>query len=417
MGNNEDVLIIGGGVIGVCSAYFLARQGCQVTVVEQGEIASGCSYGNAGLIVPSHSIPLAAPGVLTRGLKWMLQADSPFYVKPRFNRDLISWLWRFRSYCNPAAVQRGLPLLLDLQRQSLALFDSIIKREQLDCSFKQNGNLALFKTDHGYREGLEEARLLQESGLTLEILDAEAVRSREPAVQPDVVGGVFFKEDAQVDPDLFVRGLADQVRELGGKLVTSTRVKGFELRGRRVSTVMTSRGDYSPDQVVIATGAWSQGLARHLNLKLPVQPAKGYSITVKNPKLCPRTPLMLAEARAAVTPLGSGLRFAGTLELAGFDMTINQRRVNAIRQAATDYLIGTEAADLIEAWRGLRPCTPDGLPLIGRPRSLENLVVATGHAMLGISLGPVTGQLVGQVVGGQLPAVDLNALGVDRFSV
>jgi len=412
---SDEVLIVGGGIIGVCSAYFLARKGRQVTLVEQGDIGSGCSYGNAGLIVPSHSIPLAAPGVLSQGMKWLLDAESPFYIKPRLNSALISWLWQFRAYCKEEPMRKALPLLRDMQRESLALYDEIVKRERLTCDFEQSGNLALFKTQPGFRAGLHEARLLQEFGLLLEILDAAAVRDQEPAVHPDIAGGIYFQEDARLDPALFVQNLAQKSRDCGAKLDTKTRVLGFTVKGRRISEVKTTRGDYSPDQVVLAAGAWSPEVVRDLRLRLPIQPAKGYSITVNRPDKCPRTPLMLGEAKVGVTPLKSALRFAGTLELAGFDMTINQRRVNAIWRAAADYLAEPGEMEVIEIWRGLRPCTPDGLPLLGRSRIVDNLIVATGHAMLGVSLGPITGALVAQIVDGKPPTMDLSALKVERF--
>ncbi len=222
-------------------------------------------------------------------------------------------------------------------------------------------------------------------------------------------------EDAQLDPALFVQGLAARVQQHGAVIYTRTEVIGFETDANRITAVKTTRGDFYPDQVVLATGAWSPKVVRDLRLKLPIQSAKGYSITVRRPDSCPRIPLMLGEAKVAMTPLGTTLRFAGTLELAGFDLTINRRRVDAIRRAVSEYLVGTSGTELIEIWRGLRPCTPDGLPMIGRCESFENLIVATGHAMLGISLGPITGTLVAQIACGEPATIDLTALQVERF--
>jgi len=237
------------------------------------------------------------------------------------------------------------------------------------------------------------------------------------------LGGVFYPGDARMTPALFMRQLARRAEAAGARICTGTEVLGFETAGRSVSRVRTTRGDFEPDQVVLAAGAWSPAVARDLRLKIPIQAAKGYSITVQGPAAIPTTAMMLGEAWVAVTPMvspaGSGrgpvLRFAGTLELAGLDFSINRRRVDAILRAARGYLAGVEDMQTIEIWRGLRPCTPDGLPIIGRPSSLENVIVATGHGMLGMSLGPITGKLVAQLAGGQQPVLDLEPLRVDRF--
>ncbi|HZP82662.1 MAG TPA: FAD-dependent oxidoreductase [Chthonomonadaceae bacterium] len=416
MGN---ILIIGGGVIGVCTAYFLAERGQQVTLIEQGDIAAGSSYGNAGLIVPSHSIPLAHPGALSSGLKWMLDPESPFYIKPRLNRDLISWLLKFAANCNARTVQRAIPTLCDLGCASLALYAQIIAANRLDCGFERKGLLMLADTPRGLEAGREEAHLLEAHGITAKALDRAGVRELEPNVRPEIVGGVYFPGDAHFTPDRFVRGLAQIVEQKGVCLRTQTAVQGLETAGCRIAKVRTTQGEFRADQVVLAAGSWSPGLARALRLNLPIQPAKGYSITVKRPATAPTRPLILSEARVAVTPMvsdtGPTLRFAGTLEIAGLDFSLNQRRVNAIRRAASRYLPGMENLETLEVWGGLRPCTPDGLPLLGRPPQYENLIIAAGHAMIGMSLGPITGKLVAQIACGETPELDLTSLRPERF--
>jgi D-amino-acid dehydrogenase len=412
---STDILVIGGGIMGVCSAYYLAKEGHEVTLVERGEIASGCSYGNGGLLPPSHSLPLPAPGVVRQGLKWMLDPESPFYVRVRLDRDFIAWLWRFQSYCRQKPLLRAIPLLRDLQRTSLELYQELLAEEEVACHFEQSGGLGLYMTAKGYEHAVEETRLLQEHGLVFEILDAAAVREMEPAARPDVVGGIFQPEDAHLDPVRFVRGLADRAADLGVKLRDKTEVIALEASGGEIGRVKTTRGDFEPEQIVLAAGAWSGEVARELKLKLPLQPAKGYSVTVKRPGNFPRIPLRLGEAKVVATPMGDRLRFAGTLELAGYDARIDRRRVKAIMKAADRYLTGVETMDIVEIWRGFRPVSPDGLPYIGRSRSLRNLVVACGHAHLGISMGPVTGKLVSQIVDGSEPLVDLSATQVERF--
>lgn len=415
MKDQPDVCIIGAGVIGLCSAYYLAEQGRQVTVVDKAHICGGCSCGNAGLIVPSHSIPLAAPGVLTQGLKWMLDPESPLYIKPRVDLDLISWLWQFRAACNENAVRAALPLLRDLHRASRDLFEELAAGEDLEFGYKQQGLLALFTSREHFDEDLEEAQLRGEYGLEFDVLDAAQVRELVPSVSPKVIGGIHHREDAHLDPAEFIHELARVVQEMGVEIETSTEVLGIETSGRQLSVVRTTRGDVQPKEVVLAAGAWSPRLVTDLRIKLPIQAAKGYSITVKRPDNDPAMPLYLSEPKVAVTPLGEMLRFAGTLELAGLDLSIDQRRVNAIRKAVPDYVAGTEGLELIEIWRGLRPATPDGLPIIGHAHPYENLIVAGGHAMLGLSLGPITGKLVSEILSGNSPGIDLTPLRVARF--
>jgi D-amino-acid dehydrogenase len=409
-------LVVGGGVIGVCSAYYLAGDGWDVTLVEKGEVCCGCSYGNAGLLVPSHSVPLAAPGVWLKGLRWMLDPESPFYIKPRPSLQLAAWLWRFRAACTEAHVRRAMPVIRDLSHASLALYRELAATDGLDFGFRQEGVLAVFRTAGGYREGVYEAELLESVGIPTRALDRAAVHDVEPGLAPEVVGGVLYPDDGQVVPDRFVRGLARAAEARGVRVREATEVLGFRTDATRIAAVETTRGDLEADLVVLAAGSWSPGLGRALGLRVPIEPAKGYSVTYRRRPEGPRIPLMLMEARVGVTPMGETLRLAGTLELAGLDLSIDRRRVNAIVRGARRYVRGLERLEVLEIWRGLRPCTPDGLPLIGRSERLENLIVATGHATIGVSLGPVTGKLVAQIAAGAPPTLDLSALRPERFS-
>ncbi len=420
MRRDEPVVVIGGGVVGVCAAYYLARAGAHVTLVERGEIAAGSSYGNAGLIVPSHAVPLAAPGVLWRGLTWMADPESPFYIKPRLDPALVSWLWKFRAHCTAAHVRHAVPVIRDLSHASLALFRELAAIPGFDFGFRQDGVLMVFRTEAGLAGGRHEAELLETAGITAKVLDGAAARDLEPALAPGVAGGVYFPDDAHVTPDRFVRGLARIVAEMGVAVRTGTEVLGFVTSGRRVVAVETTRGAIPCGEVVLAAGSWSPGIGRALALRLPIQPAKGYSVTYEQPAGGPRLPMLLAEARFAVTPMrapaGDILRLGGTLELAGLDLSISRRRVEAIKRGARQYLALPGDLRLVEIWRGLRPCTPDGLPFVGRSRAWDNLIVATGHAMIGLSLGPVTGLLVAQLAAGENPLLDVVPLSPDRFS-
>lgn len=409
MSDRADVLVVGGGFAGVCTAYELARRGKRVVLVERGDVASGCSAGNAGLIVPSHSIPMAAPGVLAKGMKWMFDPDSPFYIKPRFSPALFSWLWKFRGACSEERARRSTTVLRDLHLASLALYGEIALPHSRD------GLLLLYRSERGLHEGLEEARVLEQAGIASRALSLGEIAARVPRAKPGLAGGILFPSDAHLDPLAFVRALAARAEAAGARLCTHTEVLGFIRSGRKIEGLRSAKGDLAADQVVLATGSWSPSLARELGLRIPIQPAKGYSVTLPRPESCPSLPLLLMEAKVGVTPLGDRMRLAGTLELAGLDLSINERRVEAIRRGARDYLEGLDATGPGEVWAGLRPCTPDGLPILGRAPGFDNLILATGHAMIGVSLGPVTGRLAAQLACGEKPDLDLAPLRPDRF--
>ena len=417
MESKVQSLIIGGGAIGICCAFYLNQLGKNVTVVEKDNICAGASHGNAGLIVPSHSIPLAAPGVITKGLKWMLDPESPFYIKPRLDRQFLSWLWKFRGACTDANVNRALPVMSELNAASLELFDELAALEGIEFNFEKKGVVQIFKTRKEFDSGVRDARRLQEYGVESRVMEHNELATHFPKMRVAGVGGIFFPQDAQLIPDRLVHQLARHIESNGVELLTSTEVLGFVSSGRRVTTVKTTRGDIEAEEVIVAGGSWSVGLAGDLKINLPMEPAKGYSVTYKRPPSCPDIPVMLAEAKVVLTPMDDMLRIAGTLELAGFDMSINNRRLQAILKAVPGYFpdFTTRDLELIEIWRGLRPCSPDGLPYIGRPRNYDNVIIATGHGMKGISLAPVTGKIVSQLVSNEQPQVDMTVLRIERY--
>jgi D-amino-acid dehydrogenase len=412
-----ESLVIGGGAIGIACAYYLRKLGKNVTVIEKGELCSGASHGNAGLIVPSHSIPLAAPGVITQGIKWMFDPESPFYIKPRLDRKFLTWLWKFRGACNETNVKRALPVLSDLNAESLQLFDELAALDGVEFNYEKKGVVQIFKTRKGLDKGIEEARRLQEYGVESRVLENKDMIPYSGELRTAGVGGILFPQDAQLIPDRFVHQLARYIEKAGVQLVTSAEVLGFAVSGRKVTTVKTTRGDIDAEEVILAGGSWSTCLARELDIKLWMEPAKGYSITFKRPPSCPDLPFMMVETKVVLTPMDDMLRIAGTLELAGFDMAINNRRLQAILKSVPDYFpdFDIDSLELIEIWRGLRPCSPDGLPFIGRPRRYDNVIIATGHGMKGISLAPVTGKLVSQLAAHEKPRVDMTALSIERF--
>jgi D-amino-acid dehydrogenase len=414
MAGRADTLIVGAGCIGVCSAYFLAEKGAQVVVVDQGQIGGACSYGNAGIVAPSHIVPLAAPGALTRGIKWMFDPESPLYIKARSNWALFSWLWRFGVACRRAPMLKTMAVLRSWTRSSAALYEELGATYGLNFSLKHKGSLALYRSAANLDAAIEELQLLEEHGIPSKVLNYAGLREIEPNVHRHVAGGIYFPEDLHLNPFQFVCQLASHARDKGAQFLTSTEVLGFEVSQGTVTKVRTTRGDFAADHVVLAAGSWSSRLAEELGLTLPIQPAKGYSITVKSVERDESIPLLLSERKVAVTPMGGVLRFAGTLELTGLDFSINQRRVRAIQRAVGEYLDGIDKCELVEIWRGLRPLTPDGLPIVGRSRLWKNLIIATGHGMQGLALGPITGKIVAQLVLNETPCIDLAGLTQER---
>jgi len=412
-----NVLVVGGGVIGVCVAYYCATAGANVVVVEQDAICSGCSYGNAGLIVPSYSTPLSAPGVFGKALLWLFDPESPFYIKPRFDADLLRWLALFAARCNQSAMRNAIPRLRDLARASIALYRELLSASEFDCGYDQRGLLILCSTARGLQEGRAQSSLLREFGIASEEMNADATREIVPASKQDVAGGFYYPEDSHLVPSDFVRGLAKRAESLGVKFCSSTRVDSFELSEGAISAVLTSSGTFQASEIVIASGAWSAALLRGLKVRLPVEPAKGYSVTVAEPShMKLQVPLLLHETKVAVTPMAGLIRFAGTLELAGFDTSINQRRLESLLRNSQRYLSGIENVGHVESWSGLRPCTPDGLPVLGRLGQLKNVVVATGHGMLGMTLGPITGKLVSEIISHGTATLDLAPFAPERFA-
>jgi len=412
-----SVVIIGGGAIGLASAFFLQQRGTfSITVIDQGPIGDGCSYGNAGFISPSHLVPLAAPGVISKGLRWLLNPESPFYIRPRWDPELFRWLWLFRRAATEAHVIRSAPVLQALLERSREL-TARLQEGVGDFEFRRDGLLMPYQSEEGRHECAQLAREAERLGMAHEWIPAERLAELAGA-EVRAEGGLFFPGDAHLRPDRFTAALHRYLERQGVRFLAETPVTGLERRGGQVTGVRTPDGVLSADQVVVAAGAWSARLVRAVGYRLPLQPAKGYSLTfTPPPEGMPRRPLLLTETKVAVTPFREAFRLAGTLELSGLELSIRDRRVEAIYRAAGRYLpaLRLPAREQAELWAGLRPCTPDGLPVVDRVPGTENLWLATGHAMLGISLAAVTGELVAALISGAEPPVDPTPLRADRW--
>jgi D-amino-acid dehydrogenase len=411
---SKHILITGGGIIGLCAAYYCQQRGHRVTVIDRKpRQRDGCSYGNAGMIVPSHFIPLAAPGMVKLGLKWMWNPESPFYIKPRLSAGLIAWAWKFWRASNKPHVDRCAPLLRDLNFQSRALYEELAAQGH-EFSFVTKGLVMLCKEQRALEEEGHMAEQARALGVPAEVLDAKGMAALEPDVTMDIAGGVYFPKDCHLSPGKLMASLEAALLNGGAEFHWETEVTGFVREGRRIAAVKTIHGDRTADEVVIAGGSWSPLLAEGLNLQLPMQAGKGYSLTVPNPRELPQICSILTEARVAVTPMDGALRFGGTMEISGLNEDISTRRVQGIIKAAPRYYPAFKPADFagIQPWRGLRPCSPDGMPYMGRTSRWSNVIIASGHAMMGLSLGPVSGKMIAECVDGtELPAL----LSPDRY--
>jgi D-amino-acid dehydrogenase len=415
---SKRILVIGSGVIGLSTAYYAARKGHRVTVIERNpEQRDGCSFGNAGFVAPSHFIPLAAPGMVGLGLKWMWNPESPFYIKPRLNWELLSWGFKFWRAATPTHVGRSAPLLRDLGFASRACFEQLADLPGNDFGLEKKGLLNLCKTEHALEEEAKIAGQARELGVPAEVLDAKQTAKLDPNVRMDVAGSVYFPKDCHLTPSRFMAGLQQQLGKLGVDFSWETEVTGERVNGSRIEAIQTTKGDFTANEYVLCGGAWSARMARALGLNLPMQAGKGYSLTLPKPRQLPSISAIFTEARVAVTPMGGKLRFGGTMEIAGMNEDINPVRVQGIIKSVPKYYPEFAFKDFedIQPWRGLRPCSPDGLPYVGRTSRYTNFAIATGHAMLGLSLGPVTGKLMAEILSGEKPSIDIQLLNPDRY--
>jgi D-amino-acid dehydrogenase len=413
------VCILGGGIIGLCSAWYAAERGFEVVVLERGpDGGDSCSLGNAGMIVPSHFVPLAAPGMMAYGIRQLANPESPFWIRPKPTKELIDWGLKFMQAATQEHVDKSAPLLRDLNNLSRAEYETLAESFGNSFGLVKRGLLMLTKTQHALDEEIAMAAKARALGIPAEALTPEETAKLDPNVTMDIAGSVYFPNDCHLSPGKLVAGMKARLAERGVRFVYEAEVTGWITTKGRVTAAITRMGQFEADQFVLAGGAWSPEAARGLSLSLPMQAGKGYSITLENPKQLPEICSIFVEARVAVTPMGGALRVGGTMEIAGNDLSVNPRRVAGIVKSVPRYYPAFSEDDFanLPTWSGLRPVSPDGLPYIGRPAKWSNVVVATGHAMMGLSLGPVTGKLVGEVLAGEPPSIALDRLSPDRFA-
>lgn len=415
--NNSAYHIIGGGIAGLCSAWYLREAGFEVTIIDRGDLSDGASHGNAGMVVPSHFVPLASPGVIAQGLRWMLDSKSPFYIRPRLDWDLLRWLWRFYRSANARHAAACAPVLYRFNAWSKELYREFAQLPDFDICFEERGLLMLYRTEAHALGEQQLAREANQLGVRAEVIDRAGLRVLEPDMELDVLGGVYFPADAHLYPNRFIGQLRAALERRGVTFRLRTEITGAAATAGRVSALHTASGEsIAVDQVLAASGAWTAQMLAPLGVRLLLQDGKGYSITIDKPAVKPRIPTILTEARVAITPMGEDLRIGGTLELSGLRAGVDGRRLAGIIESVPRYYRNwaTPEAALRQVWHGFRPCSPDGMPYIGRAPGFSNLMVATGHGMMGMSLGPATGKLVSQLATGSATGVEMNLMRVGR---
>jgi len=414
----SDVLILGGGVIGLASALYLLKAGASVRVLEQGKPGSGSSHGNCGTITPSHAAPLAMPGMLGVALRSMLHADAPLYLNPRFDGPRLRWLLGFARHCNWRDFTHAANARATILRRSRELLPQLLHDEDMHCEYSEQGELYVYRTERALGDDeRHHAAVLDRLGMEAQRLRGDEVEAMEPALRPGVRGGLFHPGDARLRPDRYVAELARRVRELGGLIEEGAQIDAFDTSDGRIDAVRTSRGVFSGDRVLMALGAWSPLLGRALGLRLPMQPGKGYSLTYTRPTLAPRHALVLREVAVCVTTWDSGFRLGSTMEFSGYAEGLNRTRLEALRRGAAQGLREPEGPQLLEEWWGWRPMSVDEVPIIGPSARWTNLLLATAHGMLGVSMSVATGELVAALLGGTASAIDPTPYSPARFGL
>jgi D-amino-acid dehydrogenase len=416
--DRDDVLILGGGVIGLACALQLRKAGASVRVLEQGTPGCGSSHGNCGTITPSHAASLAMPGMIGVALRSIAHADAPLYLDPRLDGPRLRWLMGFALHCNWSDFHAATHARLAILQRSRRLLGELVRDEGLDCEFSEQGTLHVYRTDR-LRQADEKghAALLEKLGVTVQRLDGAEVEAMEPALKPGVAGGVLHPQDASLRPDRYAAELARRVLERGGTIESGACIEGFITDGTRITGVRTSRGAFRGERIVMALGAWSPLLARQLGLRLPMQPGKGYSITWDRPALAPRRALSLREPSVCVTCWSDGFRLGSTMEFSGYRTGLNRTRLEALRRGAAANLREPAGGRLLEEWWGWRPMSVDEVPIIGPSTRWTNLCLATGHGMLGVSMSAATGELVASLLAGTPALLDATPYAPARFGL
>ncbi len=413
---NETVLIVGSGVVGIACAHYLTESGFDVTVIDQSTIASACSHGNLGYICPSHVLPLTEPGAISTAIKSFFDSSAPFRVKPRLSPAFFNWMWQFARRCNRRQMIEAASHLKSILDSSMIEYRKIVSDQTLDFEWHESGLLHVLETNSGMRDFAETDKLLADQfGVSAQRIEGEELPEFDPAIRPGLAGAFYYEGDAFVRPELLNANWSQRLRKNGVDFIENCKLEAVEIKRGHMACVHTSRGTMSVDRFVFATGAWSAQLSSHLQCRIPIEPGKGYSVTMERPDICPKHPMLFPEHNVGVTPFDHGYRLGSMMEFVGLDTSIPERRIRQLRESAKPYLVEPFTDEIQETWYGWRPMTWDSLPIIGRVPRLDNAYLATGHNMLGLSLAAGTGKLIAEIVQDQPTHIDATAFSPNRF--
>ncbi len=414
--SSGSAVVVGAGIVGIACAHYLAKAGLEVTVIDRAGVAGACSHANCGYICPSHVPPLTEPGAIGLAIRSLFNPRSPFRVKPSLRPALWYWMWQFARRCNHRQVitaGRHLQRILDA---SIAEYRRLIPEYSLDCEWQEDGLLYVFRTPRAMEAFAETDRMLTEHfGVTARRLESGDLPEFDPGLRSDLAGGFHYPSDASVRPDRLNRHWAERLQDEGVHFVENCPLESVQKSNGRVVSLTTAHGEIQADHVVFAMGAWSTRWSAELECRIPIQPGKGYSVTIERPENAPRHPMLFPECRVGVSPFARGLRLGSMMEFAGYDTSIPSHRIQQLRDAAEPYLVAEMDGPAQETWYGWRPMTWDSLPIIGRVPRLDNAWLATGHNMLGLSLAPATGRLIAELITGRQTHIDAAPFSPSRF--
>jgi D-amino-acid dehydrogenase len=415
MSSSRSAAIVGGGVIGAFCAYYLLEKGWSITLLDKGRFGAGASCGNCGLIVPNHILPLNDPGNLLKAIFWLFKKDAPLHVKPQFNIALIKWFANFAKRCSRKDVYVSAGGRHALLQSSFKCYPALIESEKIDCDWAVAGLLQVFGVEKKWLAYKGTDAMLRHYGIAGEQMDRRAIAAMEPSLGSDLAGGWYYRDSAHLRPDHLLHEMQRLLFKKGARIIENREATGFVTENNRAVAVRTRDGIFSADAFVVATGAWTPMFAKTLGCHLPIQPGKGFSITMKRSRNYLRLPLIFEEKSVVATPWPSGFRLGGTMEFTGFEPSLNRRRLDALTRAAAGYLRNFNTEGIKEEWCGFRPMTFDGLPIIDRSKRLVNVMIAAGHNMEGLSMGPGTGKLVAEMLNNDSPHIDPGPYGTARF--
>ncbi len=415
--NSRDVVVVGAGIIGIACAHYLQKAGFSVTVIDQSTIASQCSYGNCGYISPSHVLPLAAPGVIPKTLKSIFEPSSAFRIKPHFSLSLVSWFWQFAKRCNQEQMLETGHFLKTLLYSSMEEYKAVISELKLNCEWQEKGLVYVLETQRGLEGMRDKAKLIEDHyGVPSQFISGDALGSFDPSLKPGLAGAFHYKVDASLRPDKLNSQWVDYLQSVGVNFVENCELVRMHKSKSEIAYIETSKGSYRADKYVIAAGAWTAKLAKELDCNIPIQPGKGYSVTTNKPEICPDYPMLFPEHGVGVSPFDEGYRIGSIMEFTGFNSEIPHRRIKQLKASAQRYLLGDTQSLWSKEWQGWRPMTWDSLPIIGRVPKVENAYLSTGHNMLGMSLGAVTGKLIAEMIKGEETHIDATPYSPVRFN-